>query len=108
VIELAQGLEKARLPRAVTWQLTDAGTSVAANHRAARRARSDRELASKLAIVDEEADESVFWLELIVAVVRDKDLLQEATNLQQEGEELRAIFAKGRATLRKRLRSNER
>ena len=51
--------------RAAGMQLVRSGTSVAANYRAACRARSDREFAAKLHIALEEADESVLWLELL-------------------------------------------
>ncbi len=52
--------------RAVTVQLIGSGTSVAANYRAACRARSKLEFIAKLGLVEEEADESAFWLELII------------------------------------------
>ena len=59
------------LPRGLTSdvigkQLLRAGTSVGANYRAACRARSRREFIAKMGIVEEEADEAQFWLELIV------------------------------------------
>lgn len=57
--------------RPVAWstaaQLLDAATSMAANYRATSRARSRSEWISKLAVVAEEADESVHWLEFIAA-----------------------------------------
>jgi four helix bundle protein len=52
--------------RAVASQLIRSGTSVAANYRAACRARSKLEFVAKLGVVEEEADESAFWLELII------------------------------------------
>ena len=52
--------------KAVASQLIRSGTSVAANYRAACRARSKPELVAKLGVVEEEADESAFWLELII------------------------------------------
>ena len=52
--------------RAVAAQLIRSGTSVAANYRAACRARSKPEFIAKLGVVEEEADESAFWLELII------------------------------------------
>src|SRR4029077_17618230 len=52
--------------RAVAAQLIRSGTSVAANYRAACRARSKPEFVAKLGVVEEEADESAFWLELII------------------------------------------
>ncbi len=50
----------------ISKQLLRSATSVGANYRAARRARSTAEFQAKLGIVEEEADESVYWLELIV------------------------------------------
>ena len=52
--------------RAVAAQLIRSGTSVAANYRAACRARSKSEFIAELGVVEEEADESAFWLELII------------------------------------------
>ena len=82
-------------------QLNQAATSVAANHRAMRRARSDREFAAKLQIVVEESDEAVFWLEL--AAQRSRPAV-DVTPLLKEARELRAIFVKSRATTRNRQR----
>jgi four helix bundle protein len=87
--------------RSVTWQLTDASGSVGSNHRAMRRARSDREFAAKLQIVNEEIDESVFWLEVVQAVY--PDAADELPILLSEGLELRSIFAKARSTNRARI-----
>ena len=53
--------------RAVANQLVRCGTSVGANYRAACRSRSTSEFVSKLAIVEEEADESAFWIDLVAA-----------------------------------------
>jgi four helix bundle protein len=55
--------------RHVAWQLDDAAGSVASNHRAMRRARSDREFAAKLQVVNEEIDEAQLWLEIADAVI---------------------------------------
>src|SRR5213595_2099397 len=52
--------------RAVAAQLIRSGSSVAANYRAACRARSRAEFVSKLGVVEEEADETAFWLEMII------------------------------------------
>ena len=59
--------------RAIASQLMRSGTSVAANYRAACRARSKPEFIAKLGTVEEEADESAFWLELII----ESDLIDE-------------------------------
>ena len=67
-------------------QVMRSGTSVAANYRAVCRARSKAEFISKMGVVVEEADESVFWLELLVetgvlSAERTQDLLREANEL---------------------------
>ncbi|WP_394758287.1 four helix bundle protein [Flavobacterium sp.] len=66
------------------------GTSVGANYRAVCRARSDREFISKMNIVLEEADETMFWLELIID--RKWFDINEVSNLLDEGNQLTAIF----------------
>jgi four helix bundle protein len=75
-------------------QLARSATSVGANYRAPCRARSRAEFASKLGTVAEEADESVYWLELI----RDGDFTPEKriASLVSEVDELTAIFTSGR------------
>ena len=80
-------------------QLLRSGTSVAANYRAACRARSQAEFHSKMSIVVEEADESVFWLELITAtgIVPSKQL----EPLLNEANEILSIVAKARKTAKK-------
>ncbi len=67
-------------------QLLRSGTSIAANYRAVCRARSRAEFISKMSVVIEEADESVFWLELfgesgVVSPVKTRELLKEANEL---------------------------
>ncbi len=70
----------------ISAQLMRCGTSVGANYRAACRARSPAEFRAKLGIVEEECDESIYWMELIVEseIVRQEllvDLLQEADEI---------------------------
>ena len=79
-------------------QLLRCATSVAANYRAAGRARSRAEFISKMGTVVEEADESVFWLEMLVdtEVVRREKI----EPLLREGNELLAIFAASQRTAR--------
>jgi len=72
--------------RDIARQLLRSGTSVAANYRAAGRGRSKSEFIAKLGIVEEEADETQFWLELIIRAEtvkpsRVKPLLDEATEV---------------------------
>ena len=80
--------------RAISSQLVRAATSVGANYRSACRARSRAEFAAKLGIALEEADESLYWLEL----VRDGKLVPEdkLSLLLKEADELTAILASGR------------
>jgi len=83
-------------------QLLRCGTAVAANYRAACRARSRAEWLAKIGIVVEEADESVFWLEMlldcgILPAGRLEDLLCEARQLA-------AIFTASRRTARSQAR----
>ena len=66
IFKLVGALPQTIQGRAVAGQLIRSGTSVAANYRAACRARSKAEFVAKLGIVEEEADETAFWLELII------------------------------------------
>lgn len=82
----------------VARQLLRSATSVGANYRAACRARSRREFTAKIGIVTEEADESLYWLEILV----ETGLMDEAKlkNLIQEADELTAIFTTASYTAR--------
>src|SRR5216110_3565806 len=73
VIKLVDALPRTIQGRAVANQIIRSATSVAANYRAACRARSRAEFIAKIGVVEEEADEMSFWLELIV----DSGLLSE-------------------------------
>ena len=66
IFKLVGALPQTIQGKAVASQLIRNGTSVAANYRAACRARSKPEFVAKLGVVEEEADESAFWLELII------------------------------------------
>jgi len=90
IIRLCRELPNTLDGRRLGQQLVDAGTSVAANYRASCRARSRAEFISKLGVVLEEADESLFWLELMI----DTHLVTaaRAEKLLKEADELTAIF----------------
>lgn len=79
-------------------QALRSGTAVAANYRAACRARTKPELVAKIGIVSEEADETVFWLELLV----DTNIVPERkmAALLKEARELSAIFTASYNTAR--------
>lgn len=65
IIKLVGALPKTITGRAIGGQLVRAGTSVGANYRAACRSRSKAEFIARLDVVEEEADESGYWLEMI-------------------------------------------
>ncbi|HEU5262766.1 MAG TPA: four helix bundle protein [Gemmatimonadales bacterium] len=66
VVRLVEALPRSRSADVIGNQLLRAGTSVAANYRAASRARSRREFIAKLGIVEEEGDEALFWIDIVV------------------------------------------
>ncbi len=78
-------------------QLIRAATAVGSNYRAACRARSRRDFVSKLGMVEEEADESLFWLELLEGLGCGSPLLGD---LLREADELTAIITASRKTAR--------
>jgi four helix bundle protein len=99
IFKLVDVLPRTIQGRAVAAQLIRSGTSVAANYRAACRARSKPEFVAKLGVVEEEADESAFWLELII----ETDLLSAAKvkPLLVEAGEIVAIMASSKKTAAK-------
>lgn len=66
VIRLCESLTKSRTSDIIAKQLLRCGTSVGANYRAACRARSTPDFVAKMGIVEEECDESVYWMELLI------------------------------------------
>src|SRR5205085_12651742 len=86
VVSAVEALPKTETARIVGRQLLRAGTSVGANYRAAARARSRADFVAKLGIVEEECDESSFWMEMVIALKLVKkgrlpSLLTESTEL---------------------------
>lgn len=104
ILALVDHLPRTMSGRAIGNQLVRCGTSVGANYRAACRSRSSAEFAAKLGIVAEEADESVYWLELL----RDGKLLSEGelSDVLREANELTAIFTAGRRSSSRTQTSN--
>lgn len=90
VMRLCDAIPNTPAGRVIRGQLLRAGTSVGANYRSACRAKSPADFIAKMGIVEEEADESLFWMELLV----DGELLpkERLTELMAEGDELVAIF----------------
>jgi four helix bundle protein len=90
VFRMVEKLPKSKGVEVIIYQLIKASTSVAANYRAACRAKSKADFINKLKIVEEESDESLFWLEFIADLnLMDFKLLE---NLLKEANELVAIF----------------
>jgi four helix bundle protein len=102
VMKLVDALPRSMSGRAVGNQLVRSGTAVGANYRAACRARSRKEFLSRLGVVEEEADESGYWLELISdgALLKPK----QVGGLLQEASELTRIFAASIKTTRNSLK----
>lgn len=96
IIKLAGALPRSQATQVLGRQMLRAGTSPRANYRAACRARSRAEFAAKLAIVEEEADETLYWLELLVqsGLVRSDRL----EGLMKEANEIIAIVTAWRKT----------
>jgi four helix bundle protein len=100
IIKLHGELSKSKVGEIIGNQLLRAGTSVGANYRAACRAKSDADFIYKIQIVEEEADESAYWIELI----SESEILNKCRleKLLQEANELTAIFTSCGKTAKQR------
>ena len=92
-------IPKSREYDAWVRQLIRSSSSVGANYRASQRAKSTRDFINKLKIVEEEADESIYWLELFLEVLDSNH--EQIKVLIQEGNELLAITVSSIKTARK-------
>ncbi len=90
IIRLVASLPRTREADIIGRQLLKAGTSVGANYREANRARSKAEFRAKIGIVEQESDESLYWLELLKESRITKGALLE--ELLVKADELVAIF----------------
>lgn len=97
-IKLFQSLPKTEEARILGRQLLRSSTSVGSNYRAVCRARSDKEFFAKLSICVEEADECVFWLELLSESGISSNELTKA--LTKESIEIIAILSKSRKSFK--------
>ena len=86
------------LNNAYSAQLVKSSSSVGANYRATRRAKSDADFINKYKIVEEEADEALYFLELIVEFNKDKR--SKVVPVYKEGEEISRIVVAALKTLR--------
>ena len=100
IIGVVESLPKNRTADVIGRQLLRSGTSIGANYRAACRGKSKADLLAKLAIVEEEADETSYWLELLV----ECDLVQESRviHVLKETDEITAMTVASIRTLREK------
>ena len=96
IIQLTDAIPKATAGRAIAAQIVSSGTPVAANYRASCRARSQAEFIAKIGTVEEEADETAFWLELLVESGMRSE--KKLSSLLTAANELAAIMAASRKT----------
>lgn len=101
ILNLVELLPNKVSTRVVSNQISKSATSVGVNYRAVCRSRSDKEFVSKMNIVLEEADETLFWLELIGEMNWIKK--EEVQKIWLEGNELTAIFVSSLKTINARL-----
>src|SRR3989475_10887536 len=99
VLRVVDALPPGRTADVLGKQLLRAGTSVGANYRSACRARSRKEFVAKLGIVEEEADETQFWLDLVAE--RGLADLERVLSLREEARQLVAITVSSIRTARK-------
>ncbi|MFH1908627.1 MAG: four helix bundle protein [Chloroflexota bacterium] len=99
VVQLVEALPRGRTADVLGRQLLRSGTSVGANYRAACRAKSTADFIAKMGIVEEESDESVYWMELLVeaGIVKAEQL----ESLMKEGNEILAIIVASINTAKK-------
>lgn len=98
-VRLVEALPRERTADVLGRQLLRSGTSVGANYRAACRAKSTADFIAKMGIVEEETDESLFWMELLIeAGIVKAEMLEP---LMKEGNELLAITVSSINTARK-------
>jgi four helix bundle protein len=101
IMKLVNALPRTTAGRAIGNQIIRSGTSVPANYRAACRGRSKAEFIAKLGIVEEEADESALWLELLMeGGLVDANLIRD---LHREASEITAIVSASKKTARSQI-----
>jgi four helix bundle protein len=100
ILRLAAALPDTYEGRAIRYQIVKSGTSVGANYRATCLSRSRAEFIAKVGTVQEESDETAFWLELIIEGALLKH--SEVRPLLQEAEEITKIMAKSRISAKRR------
>jgi four helix bundle protein len=104
IIRLVESLPKGRTADVIARELLRSGTSVGANYRAVCRAKSTRDFISKMGIVEEEADETLYWMEILseADIVKSEKL----SLLMKEADELLAIAVASIKTARKKSKKS--
>jgi four helix bundle protein len=100
IIRLVENIGNSLAARTIGSQLIRAATSVGANYRAACKARSKAEFIAKLGISEEEADESAYWIEMLIDAKLTRP--EQANRLLNEATQLTAIIASSRKTAKTR------
>ena len=104
IIELIESLPRNRAADVIGRQLLRSGTSIGANYRAACRGKSKADVISKLAIVEEEADETIYWMELLI---ESKIVYTSRIDaLIRETNEILAMVVASIKTLRRTIKGN--
>ena len=101
VYKFVDTLPKSKSMDVVSYQILKSSSSVAANYRAVCRGKSGADFLNKLKVVDEEADETLFWLEFINDLNIKCDKI-EIELLMKEADELVSIFSAGIRTVKSR------
>ena len=101
IIRMVKSLPYCMSGAVISKQVVRSATSIGANYRSACRSKSDRDFLNKMVIVEEEVDESVYWLELLTESGIAPD--EKTISLKQEASELTAIFTASGQTIRRRL-----
>jgi four helix bundle protein len=98
IVKMVRSLNPDFATKVLMGQIIRSGTSVGANYRAACIAKSERDFINKLKIVEEELDETIYWMEIFIdAEIIKKEKLSE---LMQEGQELFKIISRSIKTLK--------
>ncbi len=100
VIKLVESLPNSKAGTIVGNQLLRSGTSVGANYRASCRAKSTADFVHKISVVEEEADESIYWMELLIEGKIIKESLLE--NLMDEGNQILSMIVSSIKTIKEK------
>lgn len=104
VIKLTKSFPLSQEGKVISNQIIRSGTSVAANYRAACRAKSPKDFISKMGIVEEECDETVFWLEIIEELQMSLEI-EELKTIKKEADEILSITVASIKTVKNKFNS---